>query len=153
MKVFQSSLLLLLVAACSLLPNGEAFVSTARRCPAALPTSGHRRVLVSALASDEGSDPVMSRRAAAKEAAFTAAAAIASAAVLAPTAANADIYDDQRKAAAEKRKQDAEKGKSLVPAVLGGGLLLSLPFFFPNLLRLGTKLSSLGEDDGYGRKR
>mmetsp|Transcript_4047 Transcript_4047/g.4431 ORF Transcript_4047/g.4431 Transcript_4047/m.4431 type:complete len:146 (+) Transcript_4047:96-533(+) len=80
--------------------------------------------------------------------------AVAGGALLMTTAsppALADIYDDE--AAERKRKQaeDSAKGQQLVPAVLFGGTLLSVPFFFPNLLRLGTKLISGGEDDGYGK--
>ena len=69
-----------------------------------------------------------------------------------PTVAYADICDDQRKVAAAKAKEDAEKNKQLIPTILGGGLLLSLPFFLPNLMRLSKKIGSGGEDDGYGSK-
>jgi hypothetical protein len=35
-------------------------------------------------------------------------------------------------------------------AAVGGLTVLSLPFFFPNLQRLATKVGSGGKDDGYG---
>lgn len=59
------------------------------------------------------------------------------------------------KAAAEEQKkiEGADSGKILVPAFLLGSVGLSLPFFLPNLIRLGTKVASGGEDDGYGKKR
>jgi len=65
----------------------------------------------------------------------------------------ADIYDDQEKERKRKQKENAANGQKLVPLVLFGGTALSIPFFFPNLLRLGTKITSLGEDDGYGKKK
>lgn len=66
-------------------------------------------------------------------------------------AAHADIYDDQEKARKLKAKEDGEKGKKLLPLILFGGVGLSVPFFLPNLIRLGKKVSSGGEDDGYGK--
>jgi len=78
-------------------------------------------------------------------------AATAAALVVGSTpAAYADIYDEQEKARKIKAKEDAENGKKKIPYILGGGFLLSLPFFLPNLLRLGQKLGSGGKDDGYG---
>jgi hypothetical protein len=57
-------------------------------------------------------------------------------------------------AAAEQKKiEGADSGKVLVPAFLLGSVGLSLPFFLPNLIRLGKKVASGGEDDGYGTKR
>lgn len=57
-------------------------------------------------------------------------------------------------AAAEQKKiEGADSGKVLVPAFLLGSVGLSLPFFLPNLIRLGKKVASGGEDDGYGNKR
>mmetsp|Transcript_45549 Transcript_45549/g.138428 ORF Transcript_45549/g.138428 Transcript_45549/m.138428 type:complete len:155 (-) Transcript_45549:1202-1666(-) len=59
----------------------------------------------------------------------------------------------------KKEKEDAAKAKGKESggiAVLGvgaAGVALTAPFFLPNLLRLGSKLSSGGEDDGYGAKR
>jgi hypothetical protein len=56
--------------------------------------------------------------------------------------AGADEYDDARLA---KRAKDAEsKGGSTLAVPLIGGLLLSLPFFLPNILRLlGVKNSKM----------
>mmetsp|Transcript_11665 Transcript_11665/g.12529 ORF Transcript_11665/g.12529 Transcript_11665/m.12529 type:complete len:156 (-) Transcript_11665:104-571(-) len=95
---------------------------------------------------------IYSRRNAMREGLFkTAGVAAAAALVVAtPNAALADIYDEQEKARKIKAKEDAENGKKKIPYILGGGFLLSLPFFLPNLLRLGKKLGSGGKDDGYG---
>ena len=97
----------------------------------------------------------------------TAAALVATAAV--PHAAVADQSSDDmvariaaqsvkanEAARTKKEKDEAAQAKSkegVNPALLvgGGGLALSLPFFLPNPLRLGTKLGSGGEDDGYGK--
>ena len=59
------------------------------------------------------------------------------------------------KAELEQQNRESADGKSqqaLVPAFLFASVGLSLPFFLPNLLRLGTKIMSGGKDDGYGRK-
>ena len=61
------------------------------------------------------------------------------------------------RAKAEKEKLVKESGggnssQALVPAFLLASVGLSLPFFLPNLLRLGTKVMSGGENDGYGNK-
>ena len=53
----------------------------------------------------------------------------------------------------KKDKEAGEQGKILVPAFLLGSVGLSLPFFLPNLIRLGKKTASMGEDDGYGNKK
>ena len=45
----------------------------------------------------------------------------------------ARVKAEQEKA---KKEKDAGSGGILVGTALGGGLLLSLPFFLPNLLRL-----------------
>jgi hypothetical protein len=62
--------------------------------------------------------------------------------IMPPAPAQADEYDDAR---AAKRAQDAEsKGASTLAVPLIGGLLLSLPFFLPNILRLlGVKNSKM----------
>eukprot|EP00536_Pseudo-nitzschia_multiseries_P003266 jgi/Psemu1/7323/gm1.7323_g len=74
----------------------------------------------------------------------------ASVLVAAPNSAVADIYDEQEKARKLKKKEEAENAKKLVPTILIGGTALSVPFFLPNLLRLGKKFLSFGEEDGYG---
>jgi len=104
---------------------------------------------------DEDNDNTMiySRRNAMREGLFKTAGVAATAAALvvgSTPAAYADIYDEQEKARKIKAKEDAENGKKKIPYILGGGFLLSLPFFLPNLLRLGQKLGSGGKDDGYG---
>jgi len=67
-----------------------------------------------------------------------------------PDAAYADIYDDKEKERKIKAKADGDAGKKLVPLIGFGGIALSVPFFLPNLIRLGKKVGSGGEDDGYG---
>mmetsp|Transcript_11259 Transcript_11259/g.23856 ORF Transcript_11259/g.23856 Transcript_11259/m.23856 type:complete len:99 (-) Transcript_11259:272-568(-) len=94
---------------------------------------------------------VLSRRNAIRQGATAAVVSLSVASVLAtPEVALADIYDDQEKARKLKQKEDSENAKKLVPAILIGGTALTVPFFLPNLLRLGKKFASLGEDDGYG---
>mmetsp|Transcript_11666 Transcript_11666/g.12531 ORF Transcript_11666/g.12531 Transcript_11666/m.12531 type:complete len:156 (-) Transcript_11666:104-571(-) len=117
---------------------------------------GTFQTLQSATRSDDdefdSNTMIYSRRNAMREGLFkTAGVAAAAALVVAtPNAALADIYDEQEKARKIKAKEDAENGKKKIPYILGGGFLLSLPFFLPNLLRLGKKLGSGGKDDGYG---
>ena len=85
----------------------------------------------------------MSRRAAMQHGgAQGVAAATALAAASSPLPAYADIYDDQEKERKLKAQQKAEDGKKLLPKVLFGGTALSVPFFLPNLIRLGKKLFS-----------
>ena len=103
--------------------------------------------------SNDGGDSIVSRREAfgkgtnAIMVSFAAASMVAS-----PERALADIYDEQEKERKRKQKEDAENARKLVPAVLFGGTALSVPFFFPNLVRLGKKFISLGKNDGYGGK-
>jgi hypothetical protein len=118
-------------------------------------------------ASDEAA--VTSRRSALLSLAGAAAAA---AVVVAPTAAVADESAEdmvariaaKSAAANEAARQKAEKeaatkaqakegSSSLVLGAGAAGVALTLPFFLPNLLRLGSKLSSGGEDDGYGARK
>ncbi len=102
--------------------------------------------------SDDGST-VLSRREALRRGANAAIVSLAVGSVMAtPETALADIYDDQEKERKRKQKEDAENARKLVPAVLFGGTALSVPFFFPNLVRLGKKFISLGKNDGYGGK-
>mmetsp|Transcript_19500 Transcript_19500/g.21969 ORF Transcript_19500/g.21969 Transcript_19500/m.21969 type:complete len:151 (-) Transcript_19500:6-458(-) len=110
------------------------------------------QTLQSAKRGDDDNTMIYSRRSAMREGLFkTAGVAAAAALVVAtPNVALADIYDEQEKARKIKAKEDAENGKKKIPYILGGGFLLSLPFFLPNLLRLGKKLGSGGKDDGYG---
>merc|ERR1712087_134922 len=98
--------------------------------------------------SDDGTID-LSRRDAMRRGASAAIVSLAVGSVMtSPEAALADIYDDQEKE--RKQKEDAENARKLVPAVLFGGTALSVPFFFPNLVRLGKKFISLGKSDGYG---
>jgi len=116
------------------------------------------KTLQSATRSDDDEEldnntMIYSRRNAMREGLFKTAGVAATAAALvvgSTPAAYADIYDEQEKARKIKAKEDAENGKKKIPYILGGGFLLSLPFFLPNLLRLGQKLGSGGKDDGYG---
>lgn len=94
---------------------------------------------------------ILSRRDAIRQVATTAAMASFAAVSMTPDAALADIYDDMEKERKLKQKEDAENARKLVPGILIGGTALSVPFFLPNLLRLGKKFISLGENDGYGK--
>ena len=98
-------------------------------------------------AEEDAARTMVSRRAALQQGGVTAAAtavvALASAAtVVIPSPASADIYDEQEKERKLKAQQKAEDGKKLLPKVLFGGTALSVPFFLPNLIRLGKKLFS-----------
>ena len=70
-------------------------------------------------------------------------------------AANAAAAEAARKAAAEAPvvDEEAEKSKAInsIGLLLVGGTALSVPFYFKNLQRLGTKVASGGKDDGYNR--
>jgi hypothetical protein len=66
-----------------------------------------------------------------------------------PETALADIYDEQEKERKLKQKENSVNARKLVPGILFGGTALSVPFFLPNLLRLGKKFMSFGDDDGY----
>ena len=96
---------------------------------------------------EDAARTMVSRRAALQQGGVTAAAtavvALASVATVAiPSPAFADIYDEQEKERKLKAQQKAEEGKKLLPKVLFGGTALSVPFFLPNLIRLGKKLFS-----------
>ena len=98
-------------------------------------------------AEEDAARTMVSRRAALQQGGVTAAAtavvALASVATVAiPSPASADIYDEQEKERKLKAQQKAEDGKKLLPKVLFGGTALSVPFFLPNLIRLGKKLFS-----------
>merc|ERR1719424_316524 len=95
-------------------------------------------------AENEDTRTRMSRRAAMQHGAqgVAAATAIVALAAASPLPAYADIYDDQEKERKLKAQQKAEDGKKLLPKVLFGGTALSVPFFLPNLIRLGKKLFS-----------
>jgi len=130
-----------LLSAALLLSMTDAFAPTSRIAKPAVVLQAQ---------NDEEDAAILSRRQALFQGATTALSVSVAASTLAPQAALADIYDEQEKERKLKAKQNAENGKKLVPAILGGGLLLSVPFFFPNLVRLAKKTASLGEDDGYG---
>lgn len=61
------------------------------------------------------------------------AATVSAAVMTTSTAALADEYDDARNAARAKKQGG---GASLMAAPLIGGVVLSLPFFLPSILRL-----------------
>jgi len=46
-------------------------------------------------------------------------------------------------------EQDNGSSLGLVGGVLVGSVALSVPFYWKNLARLGTKITSGGKDDGY----
>ncbi len=101
----------------------------------------------------ESNDGNLSRREAIGKGTNAIMVSFAAASIMAsPEQALADIYDEQEKERKRKQKEDAENARKLVPAVLFGGTALSVPFFFPNLVRLGKKFISLGKNDGYGGK-
>ena len=96
---------------------------------------------------------LLSRREAMRKGATAAIVSLAVGSAMAtPDAALADIYDEQEKERKLKQKEDTENARKLVPAILFGGTALSVPFFFPNLVRLGKKFISSGKNDGYGGK-
>lgn len=76
--------------------------------------------------------------------------------MVARIAAKSAAANEAARAKADKeaaQKAGAKDGSSnLVLGVGAAGVALTLPFFLPNLLRLGSKLSSGGEDDGYGKR-
>jgi len=71
--------------------------------------------------------------------------------IAAKSVAANDAARVKREADEAKRLKDKEGGGSLVLGVGAAGVVLTLPFFLPNLLRLGSKLGSGGKDDGYGK--
>lgn len=99
------------------------------------------------------------------------AGALAAVAAGLPTVALADANEDAMAAIAEKNRQallkKKEDDKSRVKAqikqseetsgeklkkiglVAAGGTVLSVPFYYRNIIRLVTKIASRGEDDGY----
>ena len=137
--------LLTLLSAVLLLSFANAFAPTVSRAnPKALV------VLRSSENDDDADAATLSRREAMRKGATAALVSMSVASALTPEVALADIYDEQEKERKRKQKEDAENARKLVPAVLFGGTALSVPFFFPNLVRLGKKFVSLGKDDGYG---
>ena len=107
---------------------------------------------------------VSSRRVALGEASRFALGAAALAA--GPLAANADIADIAAAANAKAAKEreealygepepEVDSGEKLKPILiaLGGGTALSIPFYFQNLKRLGTKVASGGKDSGYQQSK
>jgi hypothetical protein len=73
---------------------------------------------------------------------------------------------EAKKAAAEKKKEKAEKDLANpkkegepdertfpIAGAAAGGVALSIPLYFANLQRLGTKVASGGKDDGYRDSR
>ena len=100
-------------------------------------------------AEEDAARTMVSRRAAlqqgvvaATQGVVAATAIVAMTSVAVPSPAFADIYDEQEKERKLKAQQKAEDGKKLLPKVLFGGTALSVPFFLPNLIRLGKKLFS-----------
>jgi hypothetical protein len=109
-----------------------------------------------AVKSDDVDGDVYSRRDALRKSATTVFASVASsvavgAITIMPNVAYADIYDDEENARKLKRKEDGENTRKLIPKILLGGVGLSSVLIIPNLIRLGKKFISLGNDDGYGK--
>jgi biotin carboxyl carrier protein len=80
-----------------------------------------------------------------------------SAAMVRRIAAKSEAANEAARAKRIKEEEDAKNsagnGQSLVTTGLVGSVVLSLPFFLPNLIRLGKKITSGGADDGYGSKK
>ena len=108
-------------------------------------------VLRAQMVDDNDDSAVLSRRDAMRKGATATMAtlSVASLMIATPETALADIYDDQEKARKLKKIEESANARKLVPTILIGGTLLTVPFFLPNLLRLGKKLSSGGDSDGY----
>ena len=135
-----------LFSAVLLLSVANAFAPLGRTSPK--PASA---VLRAQMVDDNDDIAVLSRRDAMRKGATATMAtlSVASLMIATPETALADIYDDQEKARKLKKKEESENARKLVPTILIGGTLLTVPFFLPNLLRLGKKLLSGGESDGY----
>mmetsp|Transcript_3733 Transcript_3733/g.9775 ORF Transcript_3733/g.9775 Transcript_3733/m.9775 type:complete len:141 (+) Transcript_3733:98-520(+) len=110
----------------------------------------HATTAIASSNNEDADAAILSRRAAMMQGAATSSAMVTTLLVASPQIASADIYDEQEKARKLKAREDAENARKLVPAILLGGTALSVPFFFPNLVRLAKKFASGGEDDGYG---
>ena len=93
--------------------------------------------------------------------------AAAAALAVVPLAANAKSIEEiaaEANAKALKEREEAlygpppepevSAGDKLKPILLiaGGGTALSIPFYFQNVKRLGTKIASGGKDDGRSKK-
>jgi hypothetical protein len=97
---------------------------------------------------------------------LTGGAGLLAASALAPGAAHADSIEEiaaranqkaeaDRVAAANKAPEQevsAQDKATPVLAALGGSVALSVPFYYKNLQRLGTKIASGGKDSGYEKK-
>ena len=100
-----------------------------------------------------------------RRAALASGAGLFAAAAIAPLSAQAKSVEEIAAAANQAAMADREKlesqydvevsaGEKAAPivAIAGVGTLLSGIFIIPNLQRLGTKITSGGEDKGYNRK-
>ena len=119
-------------------------------------SSSYSCMTLEAVKSDDVDGDVYSRRDALRKSATTVFASVASsvavgAITIMPNVAYADIYDDEENARKLKRKEDGENTRKLIPKILLGGVGLSSVLIIPNLIRLGKKFISLGNDDGYGK--
>jgi hypothetical protein len=111
--------------------------------------------------------PIMTERSSRREALkqqAQAGVALAALTAMTPQAARADAVADiaARANAAAAKERDSKRvaepepevstGDKLKPVLtaLGGSVVLSVPFYYKNLQRLATKISSGGEDDGRG---
>merc|ERR1712224_783562 len=117
------------------------------------------RAGVPTMMADDGD---MSRRAALFTGVAAASAALATPAfaddsddMIARIAAkNAKLAEEERNKAPgkteEEEAEERENSKKLIGGALVGSVVLSVPFYYKNLQRLGTKIASGGEDSGYG---
>lgn len=100
-----------------------------------------------------------------RRAALASGAGLLAAAAIAPLSAHADSLEEiaarSNAAAMEDRKKaeaqydqvvTTEEKVAPIAGVAIAGVALSVPFFFQNLQRLGTKVASGGQDSGYARK-
>ncbi len=92
--------------------------------------------LATLAASDALAPPVDRRVFLAKASTSTTAAAFAAVAVSTPASAKDEYALDTGDIAVQEKKKVDGNGGSIVGGALAGSVLLSLPFFLPNLMRL-----------------
>ncbi len=120
-------------------------------CLTALALSGPTLPSQSKINPAVGHDRRLFLGAAAAAAAATLAAPLqpARAASIEEIAARNNAIAKQERDAGPPPEPEGDGGKSLVPIALGASVVLSVPFYWKNLARLGIKLS--GGGDGYDK--
>jgi|EP00979_Chaetoceros_neogracilis_P004120 hypothetical protein len=94
-------------------------------------------ILATIASTSEALVPHSGRRAFLVKASTTAASFTAATVVASPAFAKDDYaLDTGDVVVPEKKAENKSKGGGIVAAALGGSVLLSLPFFLPNLMRL-----------------